>query len=105
MLLTWQGASVLGRDGSIDSPRFARVGSMIMETKNAVPQFLLEKIAAGSAEGAKLAARFAEVGVGVPISVAAEDIPKELIEAFAAAKLGAPPLTATAVDPSKKSNE
>ena len=74
-----------------------------METKNAIPQFLLEKIAGESAEGAKLAARFAEVGVGVPITVSAEDAPKELLALFASAKPGAP-LTATAVD-TKKSNE
>jgi len=73
-----------------------------MESKNPVPQFLLEKIASGGPEGARLAARFAEVGIGVPISVAAEDIPKELIEAFAASTPG--PLTATAVD-TKKSHE
>jgi hypothetical protein len=73
---------------------------MEQEPKSPIPQFLLEKIAAGSP---KLAARLAEAGIGVPISIASEDVPRELIEAFAA-KPGAP-LVATAVDPSKKSNE
>ena len=77
---------------------------MKQEPKSPIPQFLLEKIAAGSPAGAKLAARLAEAGVGVPVSVSAEDAPQELLALFAASTPGAP-LTATAVDITKKSNE
>jgi hypothetical protein len=71
-----------------------------METKSPIPQFLLEKIAG---ESPKLAARLAEAGIGVPVSLDSEDVPRELLQAFAAAKPG--PLTATAVDITKKSDE
>lgn len=74
-----------------------------MESPNTVPQFLLEKISNGSPEGAKLAAKLAEAGVGVPVSVSAEDVPAELLALFTSDAPGS--LTATAVDISKKSDE
>jgi len=72
-----------------------------MEPKEALRQFLLAKIAAGSPQGAKLAAQLTETDG--PVSVAAEDVPAELLALFAAETPG--PLTARAVDTSKKTDE
>jgi len=68
-----------------------------MEPKEALRQFLLAKIAAGSPEGAKLAERLANTDG--PIEVAPEDVPAEFLALFNSNAQGA--LTATAVDISK----
>jgi hypothetical protein len=64
-----------------------------METqKEALRQFLLAKIAAGSPQGAKLAARLADTDG--PVEVPAEDMPQELLELFKSESS----LRATAID-------
>ena len=60
----------------------------------------LDEFASGSPEAAKLAARFAEVGIGVPISVSLEDTPRELLETILSGTQG--PLTARVIAPTKK---